>query len=69
VHDRSSYLILPTDYSNEPKVIETEKENIALEKLTKIQGIGNAKAGQILSAFELAKCYLIKAPRVSKWVN
>lgn len=40
------------------KVIE--KENITLDKLTKVQGIGNAKAGQILSAFELAKRYLIK---------
>lgn len=42
------------------KVIETEKENITLDKLIKIQGIGKAKAGQILSAFELAKRYLIK---------
>lgn len=42
------------------KVIETEKENISLENLTKIQGVGNAKAGQILSAFELAKRFLIK---------
>ena len=42
------------------KVIEKEKENITLEKLTKIPGIGKAKAGQILSAFELAKRYLIK---------
>lgn len=42
------------------KVIEKEKENITLDKLTKVQGIGNAKAGQILSAFELAKRYLIK---------
>ncbi|MDP2422877.1 MAG: DNA repair protein RadC [Bacteroidales bacterium] len=42
------------------KVIEAEKDNITLEKLTRIQGIGKAKAGQILSAFELAKRYLIK---------
>ncbi|MDO8444685.1 MAG: DNA repair protein RadC [Deltaproteobacteria bacterium] len=42
------------------KVIETEKEDITLDKLTKIQGVGKAKAGQILSAFELAKRYLIK---------
>ena len=42
------------------KVIETEKENITLDKLTIVQGIGKAKAGQILSAFELAKRYLIK---------
>lgn len=42
------------------KVIEAEKDNLTLDKLTKIQGIGKAKAGQILSAFELAKRYLIK---------
>lgn len=42
------------------KVIELEKENITLDKLTNIQGIGRAKASQILSAFELAKRYLIK---------
>ncbi|MBU4221541.1 MAG: DNA repair protein RadC [Euryarchaeota archaeon] len=42
------------------KLIETEKEGITLEKLEQIQGIGVAKAGQILAAFELAKRYLIK---------
>lgn len=42
------------------KVIKAEKENITLDKLTKVQGIGKAKAGQILSAFELAKRYLVK---------
>lgn len=42
------------------KLIEKERENITIEKLTKIQGVGKAKAGQILSAFELAKRYLIK---------
>lgn len=42
------------------KVIETEREDITLEKLTKIPGIGKAKAGQILSAIELAKRYFIK---------
>lgn len=42
------------------KLIEIEKENITLDKLTEIQGVGKAKAGQILSAFELAKRYLIK---------
>lgn len=41
------------------KVIEAEKENIMIENLTKIPGIGKAKADQILSAFELAKRYLI----------
>lgn len=42
------------------KLIEKERENITLEKLIRIQGVGKAKAGQILSAFELAKRYLIK---------
>lgn len=42
------------------KLIETEKESITLEKLEQIQGIGVAKAGQILAVFELAKRYLIK---------
>lgn len=42
------------------KVIEAEKEKISSEKLQKIVGIGQAKAGQILAAFELAKRYLIK---------
>lgn len=42
------------------KLIETEKESITLEKLEQIQGIGVAKAGQILAAFELTKRYLIK---------
>lgn len=42
------------------KVIEKEKENITFDKLTNVQGIGKAKAGQILSAFELAKRYLLK---------
>jgi DNA repair protein RadC len=42
------------------KVVETQKGNITLEKLTSIKGVGKAKAGQILSAFELARRYLIK---------
>lgn len=42
------------------KLIETEKDSITLEKLEQIQGIGVAKAGQILASFELAKRYLIK---------
>ena len=45
------------------KVIEEEKENISLNSLINIQGIGVAKAGQILSAFELAKRYLIKVEK------
>lgn len=47
-------------------IIETEKENISSEKLIKIKGIGKAKAGQILSAFELAKRYLIRKEKKIK---
>ena len=42
------------------KQVEKEPKNINLEKLTSIQGIGLAKAGQILASFEFAKRYLIK---------
>lgn len=42
------------------KLIEKEKENTTFEQLEKIQGIGKARAGQILASFELAKRYLIK---------
>lgn len=45
------------------KVIESEKENLTIDKLLQVQGIGKAKAGQILSAFELAKRYLLKEDR------
>jgi DNA repair protein RadC len=41
------------------KLIEAGEENLTLDKLTNINGIGKAKAGQVLSAFELAKRYLI----------
>jgi len=36
------------------------KENLTIEELLKIKGLGVAKAAQILSAFELAKRILIK---------
>jgi len=42
------------------KMIDEERKNLTLEKLEKIQGIGRAKAGQILASFELAKRYLLK---------
>lgn len=56
IHDRDVSALA----SDILKVLETEKENITLKLLTNIKGIGKAKAGQILSAFELAKRYLIK---------
>ena len=42
------------------KLFEDDFENISLEKLTTIHGLGLAKASQILSAIELSKRYLIK---------
>ena len=42
------------------KLIEKERDNLALEKLERIQGVGKARAGQILASFELAKRYLLK---------
>jgi DNA repair protein RadC len=42
------------------KLIEKERENLTLEKLEKIQGVGKTRAGQILASFELAKRYLLK---------
>lgn len=42
------------------KLFENDFENISLEKLTSIHGLGIAKASQILSAIELSKRYLIK---------
>lgn len=45
------------------RLIEKNGENLTFEQLTKIHGIGKAKAGLILSAFELAKRYLIKEER------
>ena len=45
------------------KLIEKERENLTIEKLEQIQGVGKARAGQILASFELAKRYLIKPER------
>lgn len=42
------------------KVLEDDFENISLEKLLSIHGLGKAKASQILSSIELSKRYLIK---------
>ena len=42
------------------KLFETDFANLTLEKLQSIQGLGLAKASQILSAIELSKRYLIK---------
>ncbi len=42
------------------KLFEDDFENISLEKLTSIHGLGLAKSSQILSAIELSKRYLIK---------
>ena len=42
------------------KLFEDDFENITLDKLISIYGLGQAKASQILSAVELSKRYLIK---------
>lgn len=42
------------------KEVEKAPENINLENLNNIQGIGLAKAAQILASFEFAKRYLVK---------
>lgn len=42
------------------KLIETERENLTFEKLEALQGVGKARAGQILASFELVKRYLLK---------
>jgi DNA repair protein RadC len=42
------------------KEVEKDPENINLEKLESIKGIGLAKASQILASFEFAKRYLVK---------
>ena len=42
------------------KLIRNHRKNLTIEHLTAVRGIGLAKAAQILSAFELARRYLIK---------
>ena len=42
------------------KLIREHKENLSVDHLTSVPGMGLAKAAQILSAFELARRYLIK---------
>ncbi len=42
------------------KLILNHRKNLTIEHLTAVRGIGLAKAAQILSAFELARRYLIK---------
>ena len=42
------------------KLIRQYRENLTVEHLTTVRGMGLAKAAQILSAFELARRYLIK---------
>ena len=42
------------------KLIREHKENLSVDHLTSMPGMGLAKAAQILSAFELARRYLLK---------
>ena len=42
------------------KLIKKHKEKLSVDHLTAVRGMGLAKAAQILSAFELARRYLIK---------
>jgi len=42
------------------KLIREHKENLSVDHLTSVPGMGLAKAAQILSAFELARRYLLK---------
>ncbi|UTJ07785.1 RadC family protein [Arcobacter roscoffensis] len=46
------------------KLFEDDFENLDLEKLLLVHGLGNAKACQIVSAIELSKRYLIKNNKV-----
>ena len=41
-------------------LIRKHKEDLSVEHLTAVRGVGLAKAAQILSAFELARRYLLK---------
>jgi len=42
------------------KLIREHKESLSIDQLTSVPGMGLAKAAQILSAFELARRYLLK---------
>ncbi|MDL1968198.1 MAG: DNA repair protein RadC [Deltaproteobacteria bacterium] len=42
------------------KLIQKHKENLSVDHLIAVRGVGLAKAAQILSAFELARRHLIK---------
>jgi len=42
------------------RLIRKHKENLSVDHLTSVPGMGLAKAAQILSAFELARRYLLK---------
>ena len=45
---------------NVARLIRKHKEKLSVEHLTSVPGMGLAKAAQILSAFELARRYLLK---------
>jgi DNA repair protein RadC len=45
---------------NVAKLIRDHRENLSLGHLTSVPGMGLAKAAQILSAFELARRYILK---------
>ncbi len=51
---------LVTISKNVAKLIRKHRENLSVEHLTAVRGMGLAKAAQILSAFELARRHLIK---------
>jgi len=51
---------LGTISRNVAKLIRKHRENLTVEHLIAVRGMGLAKAAQILSSFELARRYLIK---------
>jgi len=51
---------LVTISKNVAKLIRKHREDLSVEHLTAVRGMGLAKAAQILSAFELARRHLIK---------
>jgi DNA repair protein RadC len=42
------------------KIFEGNLSSLDLEKVSKIHGLGSAKAFQFIASIELPKCYLIK---------